>query len=152
MHRWWGCVGCLLLAEAVALGAWSAHGLGEHLAGFYLGGEAQEAGHTIPLATKRLHDFKTAVQYHMWHAVGLMCLTIVGARRRSWWLTLACGLHVLGIVLFSHVLYVLVLTARTELGMVAPVGGFSFIVGWLCAAIGWASLPSPDAASPDLVD
>ncbi|MCH2330187.1 MAG: DUF423 domain-containing protein, partial [Roseibacillus sp.] len=37
-----------------------------------------------------------------------------------------------GILIFSGSLYVLSLTNITKLGMITPVGGLAFLVGWLC--------------------
>ena len=42
-----------------------------------------------------------------------------------------------GIVLFSGSLYVLALTGVRGWGIVTPVGGICFLIGWL--ALGWAA-------------
>ena len=42
---------------------------------------------------------------------------------------------VIGTVLFSGSLYILVLTGVKPLGMITPLGGFAFLLGWLMLAI-----------------
>jgi len=45
-------------------------------------------------------------------------------------------LLVAGIVLFSGTLYALALGAPRSAGMVTPLGGLAFILGWIAFAIG----------------
>jgi uncharacterized membrane protein YgdD (TMEM256/DUF423 family) len=73
----------------------------------------------------------TAVQYHAWHALGLLA---VGFLAPSVWSKAAGGLLLAGIVLFSGSLYALALGAPRALGAVAPAGGLAFMLGWLAFA------------------
>lgn len=104
--------GSLLAAAGVALGAFGAHGL-RHF-----------------LSPQALEWWHTAVEYQMWHALGLIGL---GAARipRLW---LAPALLGAGTVIFSGSLYLLALTGLHWLGMVTPLGGLILISGWLAAA------------------
>lgn len=70
----------------------------------------------------------------MYHALGLIaCGLVVAPRRRT--LNAAGWAFVLGIACFSGSLYTLVLTGQTWLGMIAPIGGTAFIVGWVLLAL-----------------
>ena len=110
----------LLLAIAVALGAFGAHAL------------------KARLTPDLLAVWHTAVQYHAWHAlglfgVGLYLLNRPDASIAGW----SAWLFVAGILLFSGSLYALALTGTRALGAVTPIGGAAFIVGWL--ALAWAA-------------
>ena len=68
-----------------------------------------------------------AVLYHFIHAVMLFVL----AERKpfpsvAWWSFL------IGICIFSGSLYLLAVTNVLWLGAITPIGGVSFIVGWIC--------------------
>jgi uncharacterized membrane protein YgdD (TMEM256/DUF423 family) len=75
----------------------------------------------------------TAVQYHAWHALGLLA---VGFQTEGVWIRAAGWLLVAGIVLFSGSLYALALGAPKGLGALTPFGGVAFIFGWIAFAIG----------------
>ena len=75
----------------------------------------------------------TAVQYHAWHALGLLA---VGLQPEGTWMRAAGWLLAAGIVLFSGSLYALALGAPKGAGMVTPIGGLAFILGWIAFAIG----------------
>lgn len=77
--------------------------------------------------------WQTAVQYHAWHALGLLA---VGLSVESTWVKAAGWLLLGGIVLFSGSLYALALGAPKGLGAVTPFGGVAFIAGWIVFAIG----------------
>jgi uncharacterized membrane protein YgdD (TMEM256/DUF423 family) len=117
----------LLAAIGVALGAYSAHGLENHL---------RAAGYAADLA-ERLDWFKTGVQYHLYHALALALVgLVVAGETASSGLRVAAIAFLLGIALFSGSLYVMTLApvAWRKLGAVVPLGGLSFIVGWLALA------------------
>ena len=93
----------------VAYGAFGAHGLKGQL-------EAVANGVEI---------WKTAVFYHLVHAVVMYVLAVTGGSLRAWWLFGA------GILLFSGSLYALALWPSLRwLGPVTPVGGVLMIGGW----------------------
>ena len=108
--------GAVAGALAVGLGAFGAH-------------ELQDL-----LAPDRLDVFQTGVRYLLVHAVVLF-LTGWFAHGRENRLTKAAGFFLLaGMILFSGSLVVLAGTNLHALGAVAPIGGLSFIAGWLCLA------------------
>jgi uncharacterized membrane protein YgdD (TMEM256/DUF423 family) len=45
-----------------------------------------------------------------------------------------------GIVIFSGSLYTLVLTNVSKFGMITPIGGVCFIIGWILVAIATAKM------------
>lgn len=106
----------------VALGAFGAHAL----KGYWEGSlEAAEVAY-------RLDIWKTAVFYHLTHAVALMVLAFGcpekhQAKAASW-----C--FVLGINIFSGSLYMLAITGLKWMGAIVPLGGVAFLIGWLLLA------------------
>jgi uncharacterized membrane protein YgdD (TMEM256/DUF423 family) len=110
-------LGALLAAAAVAFGAFGAHALKSRL-----GSDA-------------LAIWQTAVQYHAWHALGLIA---VGLLLLQWpersALAWAGWAFVAGVALFSGSLYALALTGTRGLGAIAPIGGVAFIAGWIALA------------------
>ena len=76
------------------------------------------------------------MQYHGWHALGLLAVGLTGLHLEGNWLKAAGWLLVVGIVLFSGSLYALALGAPRALGIFTPVGGVAFILGWIAFSIG----------------
>lgn len=116
--------GALSAALAVALGAFGAHGL------------------RARLPANLLAIYQTGCQYHVYHALGLLAVGLLGlhlpasgALRASGWLMLA------GTVLFSGSLYALALTGQRWLGAVTPLGGVAWITAWLLLAVAARGLP-----------
>lgn len=106
----------------VALGAFASHALKSQLSAAYLA------------------VFQTGVQYQMLHALALLGVALLSLHRPGRLLTAAGALFVAGILLFSGSLYLLTLTLSGigKLGMITPLGGTSFLAGWLCLALaGW---------------
>jgi len=110
----------LLLFAAVGLGAFGAHAL------------------KARLAPDMQAIWQTAVQYHAWHALGLLAVGLFTMQRPGApGASLAAWLFVAGIVLFSGSLYALALSGVRGLGAVTPFGGVAFLAGWL--AFAWAA-------------
>lgn len=140
-HRWVA-IGALLAGLAVVSGAFAAHGLDDFFAKKYAGEVRTVVGSEIPAATKYLNDFKTAAEYQMYHALGLIGVGLMLAGRES----RRCGLQatawqfLIGILLFSGSLYLLTLTGQRWLGAIAPIGGTALITAWITWAItAWKS-------------
>ena len=107
-------VGALLAALGVAMGAFGAHAL------------------RASLSADRLAVYHTAVQYHLWHALGLLLIgVLIGQGAPSTLMSTSGWLMLAGIVAFSGSLYTLALTGTRWLGMVTPIGGLAFIAAWL---------------------
>ncbi len=110
--------GAFFALLAVMAGAFGAHGLR---------GVIGERG---------LEVFQTAVTYQVYHSLALILVAILPLARLSRRLLgIAAGFFVAGILLFSGSLYVLVLTDIRWVGPVTPVGGISFMVGWILVGI-----------------
>lgn len=111
-------LGSLNAFLGVALGAFGAHGL------------------KAKIPPEMLTVWNTAVQYHLVHALGLLVIGILchlvpgslSVRAAGW-------LIFLGILLFSGSLYIMVLTGIRDLGMITPIGGVAFLIGWLLLAV-----------------
>lgn len=87
--------------------------------------------------------WQTAVQYHAWHALGLLAIGLAGFHIEANWLKAAGWLLLAGTVLFSGSLYAVALGAPRALGMATPVGGLAFILGWLAFAIALIGARTP---------
>jgi uncharacterized membrane protein YgdD (TMEM256/DUF423 family) len=116
-------IAAVLGALAVALGAFGAHGLKATLA---------------ELGTAAL--WEKAVFYHFLHAVMLFVLGRHSPARRGPWVCFLAG-----IVLFSGSLYLLAVTGARWLGAVTPLGGVSFIAGWVWLAWSAGRTETPPA-------
>ena len=101
----------------VALGAFAAHGLRGRL------------------PEGMLSVFQTGVQYQLWHTAALIGVGLLLLRQPDSLLFKASGgLFMLGILLFSGSLYTLTL-AGWRVGMVTPMGGLCFLLGWVCFGV-----------------
>lgn len=106
------------MALAVVLGAFGAHIVQDML------------------TPDRFEIYKTAVEYHFYHALGLLILGAVSLRiKESKWLRWSGWSFIAGIIIFSGSLYILTLTDTGWLGAITPVGGFAFILGWVFFAV-----------------
>ena len=123
MTRFWIFLGAISAALAVGLGAFGAHGLDELLAERH-SGDAE-------LLAKRMDNWKTAALYQMHHSIGLILVGLVALARPGKWLVVAGLCFIVGILVFSGLLYVLVLTDVRVLGAIVPIGGVAYILGWL---------------------
>ena len=125
----WIAVGAVLGAIGVALGAYGAHGLEKQLAALGYAGDD---------LAKRLSNHETAVRYQMWHALAIVLVGIALANRPTPWWQAAAAAFLCGVLIFSGLLYVLVVSGPSWrwLGAVVPIGGLSLVVGWVLLAIG----------------
>jgi uncharacterized membrane protein YgdD (TMEM256/DUF423 family) len=101
---------------AVVLGAFGAHALRRKL------------------SAEHLLVFHTGVTYQMYHAlvlVGVGILEGMGKFSPSLFM-LTMWTFVVGIVLFSGSLYLLTVTGVRKVGAITPLGGLSFLAGWVC--------------------
>ncbi|MCB0807590.1 MAG: DUF423 domain-containing protein [Bacteroidales bacterium] len=103
----------IFLALAVAIGAFGAHALKEKL------------------ADDLLQIYKTGVEYHFYHALGLLLVGILSLYMPSNLLNWSALLLGIGIVVFSGSLYVLAISGIRWIGAITPIGGLSFIAGWI---------------------
>ena len=106
-------IASILLSLAVALCAFGAHGLKSQL------------------SADMLQTYKTGVDYHFYHALGLLLIGILAVSFPSDLLKWSAILLTAGIVLFSGSLYALAISGIKWLGAITPLGGISFIAGWV---------------------
>ena len=111
--------GALFMALAVGFGAFGAHIVQDML------------------TPDRFEVYQTAVQYHFYHALGLLVLGVVISNgEESKWISRSAACLIGGMLIFSGSLYILTLTDTAWLGMITPIGGFLFILGWIFFAMG----------------
>jgi len=88
------------------------------------------------LTEAMLAVYQTGIQYHFYHAVGLVLLGLIALHINSpVMLKWSAGLMLAGIVLFSGSLYLLAITGTRWLGIITPFGGTAFILAWLLLAV-----------------
>lgn len=103
---------------AVALGAFGAHALRSRLGG------------------EMLATWRTAVEYHFWHALALVLVGVLALQRPATALAVSGAAFAAGVLIFSGSLYALALSGERALGAVTPIGGVLLLCGW--AALVWA--------------
>ena len=121
MHKNYLITAAIFGGLAVALGAFGAHGL-----------------ERVTSDEKILKSFQTGVQYQMYHALALMVVSILYDKLSISWMKWAGMFFIIGIFLFSGSLYLLTFlkiqgsNAISMVGPITPLGGVTFIAGWLC--------------------
>ena len=107
-------LGSLNAALAVLLGAFGAHALKDRL------------------DESMMNVYQTAIQYHFYHALGLVLVGILALHFPSSSLLRWSGTALIaGILLFSGSLYLLAISNVRWLGMITPIGGMAFVTGWV---------------------
>jgi uncharacterized membrane protein YgdD (TMEM256/DUF423 family) len=81
--------------------------------------------------------FETAVRYQFYHVFALLTCGLLSERFPGRWLRKAGNIFILGILFFSGSLYAIsaLITNKISvpflLGILTPLGGFCFILGWI---------------------
>jgi len=103
-------------ALAVGLGAFGAHALKETL-----------------VSTGYAEVFQTANKYHFYHALAIGLVGLLQAQEKfaHKWLAWAGYSFLMGILFFSGSLYVLSVINMKILGVITPIGGIFFMLGWV---------------------
>ena len=115
--------GTLYAALAVIFGAFAAHGLKQIL------------------PADQIQIFETGVRYQFYHSFALLITGIAFASYPFKVLKQATTLFIIGILLFSGSLYVMTLLSTQNVslgpvGIITPIGGLCFIIGWLLLLVG----------------
>ena len=115
--------GALFAMLAVILGAFGAHAL------------------KAKLPPEQLAVFHTGVQYHFYHSFALLLTGVIYSAFPVKQLRLASTFFIIGIILFSGSLYAMALLSISGIGLgpvgiVTPIGGLFFILGWLWLLLG----------------
>ena len=107
-------IGTINAFVCIALGAFGAHGLKQIL------------------SSDMLTVYHTGVQYHFYHAFGLLVTGFLLMHcPNSRLIPIAGWLMLLGIILFSFSLYALSISGIRGLGIITPFGGVAFLSAWL---------------------
>lgn len=110
--------GAVLAGLAVILGAFGTHGLKDSL------------------SDKELTWWNTAQYYHTIHSLGLIAGGLLAGRGMEKHLRWCRYLFLIGIIFFSGSLYIMALWPDLRwLGAITPLGGVSFIIGWISMAL-----------------
>ena len=124
MHKGFLQTAAILGLLAVALGAFGAHTLKQYI--------EQDA----------LNTFETGVRYQFYHALALLAVGMLLEKFPNKQLRYAGYCFIGGVVLFSGSLYALTALKATAtvglsgIGVVTPLGGVLFILGWLFLLLG----------------
>jgi uncharacterized membrane protein YgdD (TMEM256/DUF423 family) len=116
--------GIILAALGVVFGAFGAHGLKQ----------------IVDIA--QLQVFETAVRYQMYHSFAMVCTGIISSFLPIKIFKWATAFFAAGILMFSGSLYFMVLLSIKGtigiggLGILTPIGGLCFIIGWVLLLIG----------------
>ncbi len=116
LSKQWVMIGALSSFFAVALGAFGAHALKNSL------------------SEKSLSIYQTGVHYQMFHALALVGLGLWAAQNPMIDTQIPGWAFTMGICIFSGSLYVLALTDLKPIGAITPIGGISFLLGWIAFA------------------
>ncbi len=116
--------GALFAALAVILGAFGAHAL------------------KAKLAPDQLLVFETGVRYQFYHSMALFVAGIAWLSYPFKAVKLAATFFIVGILLFSGSLYAMSLLSMGQvgigpLGILTPIGGLFFIMGWVSLLLGF---------------
>lgn len=109
MKNIWITAGAVFGFLAVAIGAFGAHQLKD------------------TLTPQMMDNYRTGVLYHLVHAV---IITAIGFYSNPKFFKSAIFLSI-GIILFSFSLYTYTITGIKTFAMITPLGGISFLIGWI---------------------
>jgi len=115
-------LGAFLAGLAVAIGAFGAHWLKDQVPNWY----PDEI-----VAARMLDTWEVGVRYQMYSALGMIAAGLWASLQKGRSATIAASLFLVGVVVFSGLLYLLVLTGLPWLGAIVPLGGLAMIAGWL---------------------
>ena len=106
-------VGALSGCIVVLLGAFGAHGFKD----------------VLDTYGKSIYD--KAVLYQMFHTISILLLGVIEKVNPEVQVQIVGVVFLLGILIFSGSLYILAITGMKWLGMITPIGGLFFIIGWV---------------------
>lgn len=109
-------LGTILMALAVSLGAFGAHGLKKIV------------------SAEMLTVYQTGIQYQFYHALGLCVVAFIAHLHNGKWVKIAGMMMFIGVIIFSFSLYILVLLDMKWLGAITPIGGVLMVISWVILA------------------
>jgi uncharacterized membrane protein YgdD (TMEM256/DUF423 family) len=124
MHKGYIKTAAVLGAISVILGAFAAHLLKEKISDY------------------AVNIFETGVRYQFYHVFGLLAAGILYKEFPGRFIKWSGIFFIIGIILFSGSLYCLmyikggVMPGFNWVGAITPIGGLSFILGWILLFLG----------------
>ena len=115
MSRIFIALGAVFAALSVALSAAAAH---------------------VPVLQQAGASFAASLDQQQFHALGLVLVGVVHARRTSLWLLVSGGLMLTGMLLFCLNIDARILWGWDAARALVPAGGSAFILAWLAFAVG----------------
>jgi uncharacterized membrane protein YgdD (TMEM256/DUF423 family) len=109
--------GAIFMALAIVLGAFGAHTLKDSL------------------STEMMKVYQTGVEYQFNNSLGLLIIGLIGFHIQSKYIKWSGILISIGIILFSGSLYILSVGSIRWIGAITPIGGVSFVAGWICLVL-----------------
>lgn len=111
-------IASIMMALAIALGAFGAHALKSIVEETYL------------------KTYNTGVAYHFYNTLGLFAASfIMYLKPNSKKAVIASWLIFIGMIIFSFSLYFLVILNMPILGAITPIGGTLLIIAWILLAL-----------------
>lgn len=112
-------IASFMMALAISLGAFGAHGLKSILDEYML------------------KVYNTGIQYHFYNTLGLFIATFIYALKpQSKKIYVSLWLILIGMIIFSFSLYALTILNMPILGAITPIGGTLLIISWLTLTYG----------------
>jgi len=114
MHKGILKTGIFFCILSVVMGAFATHGLKDRL------------------SNSSLIIFETGIRYQFYHSFALLITAMLYKEYQNYYIIHSSRFFIAGIILFSGSLYLLamLLPAFTFVGIITPLGGISFIIGW----------------------
>jgi len=109
--------GAIFMALAIVVGAFGAHILKDSL------------------STEMMKVYQTGVEYQFNNSLGLLIIGLIGFHIQSKYIKWSGILISIGIILFSGSLYILSVGSIRWIGAITPIGGVSFVAGWICLVL-----------------
>lgn len=118
LNRVFIAIGALSLTAATILSAYGFHGLAD------------------VLSVEKQQSWQWAVQMQTYHSLGLILVAALAHQLGGHLLLkVAGGLMILGMIVFSGLIYAESLGAPDAIGEIVPLGGVSFMIAWVAVAI-----------------
>lgn len=122
--RTWLVLGAALGGLGVATGAFGSHFLPTLLEKIFV------VDSELRAALARQPNWEIAVRYQIYHALAMVLIGLFTLVRKSMLANFSALFMFVGVLIFCGCLYANVLTGQKVFGMIVPIGGLSFILGW----------------------
>ena len=96
------------------------------------------------ISRESLETFEIAVRYQFYHALALLAITPVLGRISKPVAIWVPRFWISGVLLFSGSLYLLSIFRVHWIGIITPVGGIAFLIGWALLTYGFFLVPDEE--------